>query len=100
MTSEETLRIRSYLTAQGAKLSPDQLIGNVQEAMAQLRAAASAVPPARFNEPPAPGEWSANEVMAHVVLGDVIGLQRSVWRRRVLLNGDEQSFQGRVEGLW
>ena len=67
MTSEETLRIRSYLTAQGAKLSPDQLIGKVQEAMAQLRAAASAVPPARFNDPPAPGEWSANEVMAHVV---------------------------------
>jgi uncharacterized damage-inducible protein DinB len=67
MTSEETLRIRSYLTAQGAKLSPDQLIGKVEEAMAQLRAAASAVPPARFTEPPAPGEWSANEVMAHVV---------------------------------
>jgi uncharacterized damage-inducible protein DinB len=67
MTSEETLRIRSYLTAQGAKLSPDQLIGKVQEAMAQLSAAASAVPPARFTEPPAPGEWSANEVMAHVV---------------------------------
>ena len=67
MTNEESLRIRSYLTAQGAKLSPDQLIGKVQEAMAQLRAAATAVPPARFNEPPAPGEWSANEVMAHVV---------------------------------
>jgi uncharacterized damage-inducible protein DinB len=67
LTSEETLRIRSYLTAQGAKLSPDQLIGKVQEAMAQLSAAASAVPPARFTEPPVPGEWSANEVMAHVV---------------------------------
>ncbi len=67
MTSEETLRIRSYLKAQGAKLAPDQLIGKVQEAMAQLRAAASAVPTARFTEPPAPGEWSANEVMAHVV---------------------------------
>ena len=35
MTSEETLRIRGYLTAQGAKLSPDQIIGKVQEAMAQ-----------------------------------------------------------------
>src|SRR2546425_2195952 len=67
MTNEESLRIRGYLTAQGAKLSPDQLIGKVQEAMAQLRAAASSVPAARFNEPPAPGEWSANEVMAHVV---------------------------------
>jgi uncharacterized damage-inducible protein DinB len=67
MTSEESLRIRGYLTAQGAKLSPDQLIGKVQEAMGQLRAAASSVPAACFNEPPAPGEWSANEVMAHVV---------------------------------
>jgi hypothetical protein len=67
MTREETLRIRGYLTAQGAKLSPDQLIGKVQEAMTQLRAAAVAVPPARFDEAPAPGEWSANQVMAHVV---------------------------------
>ena len=70
MTTEETLRIRGYLTAQGAKLSPDQIVGKVQEAMAQLRAAATAVPPARFTEPPAPGEWSANEVMAHVVEAD------------------------------
>ena len=67
MTTEEALRIRGYLTAQGAKLSPDQLIAKVQEAMAHLRTAAAAVPPARFAEPPAPGEWSANEVMAHVV---------------------------------
>ena len=67
MTTEESLRIRGYLTAQGAKLSPEQIIGKVQEAMTQLHAAASAVPAARFTEPPAPGEWSANEVMAHVL---------------------------------
>jgi len=67
MTNEETLRIRGYLTGQGAKLSPEQIVGKVQEAMAQLRTAAAAVPTARFNDPPAPGEWSANEVMAHVV---------------------------------
>jgi uncharacterized damage-inducible protein DinB len=67
MTSEEALRIRGYLTAQGAKLSPEQIIGKVQEAMVKLREAAAAVPPARFAEPPGPGEWSANEVMAHVV---------------------------------
>jgi len=67
MTGEETLRIRGYLTAQGAKLSPEQIIGKVQEAMAKLREAASAVPRARFAESPAAGEWSANEVMAHVV---------------------------------
>ena len=67
MTSEEALRIRGYLTAQGAKLSPEQIIGKVQEAMGQLRTAAAAVPAARFTDAPAPGEWSANEVMAHVV---------------------------------
>ena len=67
MSSEEQLRVRGYLTAQGAKLSPEQIIGKVQEAMGQLRAAAVAVPTARFTEAPAPGEWSANEVMAHVV---------------------------------
>ena len=70
MTSEEALRIRGYLTAQGAKLSPEQLIGKVEEGMAKLREAATAVPPARFTDPPAPGEWSANEVMAHVVEAD------------------------------
>ena len=67
MTTEEQLRIRGYLTGQGAKLSPEQIIAKVQEAMAQLRAAADGVAPARFTESPAPGEWSANEVMAHVV---------------------------------
>ena len=63
----EFARIRGYLQAQGAKLTPEQIIGKVQEAMGQLRAAATAVPTARFTDPPAPGEWSANEVMAHVV---------------------------------
>ena len=67
MTSEESLRVRGYLTAQGTKLSPEQIIGTVQEAMDQLRAAAASVPAARFTQAPAPGEWSANEVMAHVV---------------------------------
>lgn len=66
-TSAESARIRSYLQAQGGKLTPEQIIGKVQEAMAQLRTAADAVPAARFNDAPAPGEWSANEVMAHVV---------------------------------
>lgn len=66
MTDEE-LRIRGYLQAQGAKLSPAAIIDKVRAAMAQLRAAAEAVPAARFAECPAAGEWSANDVMAHVV---------------------------------
>ena len=35
--------------------------------MGQVREAETAVPQARFNERPATDEWSANEVMAHVV---------------------------------
>jgi uncharacterized damage-inducible protein DinB len=35
--------------------------------MDQLRGAAEAVPTGRFDERPAPEDWSSNEVMAHVV---------------------------------
>jgi uncharacterized damage-inducible protein DinB len=65
--TDEQQRIRGYLTAQAAKLAPPDIVDKVQGAMRELRAAAEAVPPARFNDPPAVGEWSANEVMAHVV---------------------------------
>jgi len=68
--NEEQARIRSYLVAQGAKLSPAAIVEKVQAAMADLRAAAVAVPPARFAERPEPEEWSGNEVMAHVVAAD------------------------------
>jgi uncharacterized damage-inducible protein DinB len=65
--NDEQARIRGYLVAQGAKLAPAEIVDKVQAAMAQLRAAAAAVPATRFHERPAPGDWSANEVMAHVV---------------------------------
>ena len=65
--TDEQKRIRSYLQAQGAKLSPLEIIDKVRAAMAELRQAASAVPPARFAERPAPEEWSGNEVMDHVI---------------------------------
>ena len=65
--TDEQKRIRGYLEAQGAKLTPPAIVDKVREAMARLRAAALAIPPGRFAEAPAPGEWSANEVMAHVV---------------------------------
>ena len=65
MTDDEK-RIRSYLEAQGAKLSPPAIIDKVRAAMADLGAAAKAVPAARFTERPAADEWSANEVLGHV----------------------------------
>ncbi|HEV8617842.1 MAG TPA: DinB family protein [Methylomirabilota bacterium] len=64
---DEERRIRSYLQAQAAKLSPAQIVDKVRAAMEQLRVAAAAVPPARFGERPEAGEWSGNEVMAHVL---------------------------------
>jgi DinB superfamily len=66
-TTDEERRIRSYLQAQGAKLPPPALIEKVQTAMEEVRKAAASVPARRFNERPTAGEWSANEVMAHVV---------------------------------
>ena len=65
--TEEQARIRSYLQAQGARLSPAEVIDKVRAAMADLRRASAAVPAARFDERPEPEEWSGNEVMAHVV---------------------------------
>ena len=65
--NDEARRIRSYLQAQGAKLSPPQIVAKVREAMADVRTALFAVPPERFAARPAPEAWSANEVMAHVV---------------------------------
>ncbi len=67
---EEQARIRGYLVAQGAKLTPAASVEKVRQAMADLKVAASAVPAARFSERPAPEEWSGNEVMAHVVAAD------------------------------
>jgi DinB family protein len=69
MTDEQT-RIRSYLQAQGAKQTPAEIVAKVEAAMADLAQAARAVPAARFAERPEPEEWSANEVLAHVVAAD------------------------------
>ena len=65
--TDEQLRIRGYLQAQGAKLAPADLVERVRTAMDQVCEAVTAVPAARFSERPATDEWSANEVMAHVV---------------------------------
>ena len=43
---EEQARIRGYLVAQGAKLSPAAIVEKVRQAMADLSAAAVAVPAA------------------------------------------------------
>jgi DinB family protein len=68
--TDEQRRIKSYLTAQAAKLEPAAIVAKVRDAMAELEAAAVAVAPSRFTERPAPDEWSGDEVMAHVAASD------------------------------
>ena len=68
--TDEQARIRSYLQAQGAKQTPAEIIAKVEAAMADLAKAARTVPAARFGERPEAEEWSANEVLAHVVAAD------------------------------
>lgn len=65
--NEEQKRIRGYLQAQGAKLTPAEIVEKVQQAMRELRTAAALVPAARFAQRPGPDDWSGNEVLAHVV---------------------------------
>ena len=65
--TDEQRRIQSYLQAQGAKLSPADIIGKVRIAMEEVREALFSVNVERFNNRPDGDEWSANEVMAHVV---------------------------------
>jgi len=65
--TDEMLRIRSYLQAQAAKLTPGQIVEKVRAAMADVQTALFAVPAQRFARRPSGQEWSANEVMAHVV---------------------------------
>ena len=65
--TDEQRRIRSYLQAQAAKLSPGDVVDKVRAAMADLHRAAHGVPADRFDERPAADEWSGDEVMAHVV---------------------------------
>jgi uncharacterized damage-inducible protein DinB len=68
--TDEQQRIRSYLQGQGAKQTPLDIIAKVEAAMVDLARAARTVPAARFTERPEPEEWSANEVLAHVVAAD------------------------------
>jgi hypothetical protein len=67
MTDDEARRIRSYLQAQAAKLSPPEIVEKVRGSMADVRTAVFTVPTERFTSRPSGDEWSANEVMAHIV---------------------------------
>src|SRR5215471_1788371 len=65
--TDEQRRIQSYLRAQGAKLSPADIVGKVRAAMEEVRVALFSVKAEQLNRRPEGDEWSANEVMGHVV---------------------------------
>jgi len=71
----EAERVRGYLVAQAAKLSIPELVDKLRHDALPLRDAAGRVPPDRFRERPADGEWSAAEVFTHILdmteFGDV-----------------------------
>ncbi|MEX2081465.1 MAG: DinB family protein [Dehalococcoidia bacterium] len=72
--SPELERIRGYLQTQAAKLSVPELVEKVRSDMEQVRAALESVPSGRLGERPAQGEWSANEVAAHLLAwGEGVG---------------------------
>jgi hypothetical protein len=60
-------RITSYLHAQAAKLSVPELVDKVRNDARLLREALTSIPDDRFAVKPSPGEWSPNEVAAHIV---------------------------------
>ncbi len=57
-----------------SKLTADQLVARLEAAPEQLAAAAKGLTSAQLSTPPAPEEWSANQVLAHLrACGDVWG---------------------------
>ncbi|MGH2585310.1 MAG: DinB family protein [Dehalococcoidia bacterium] len=65
--NDEAQRIRSYLVTQANKLSIPDLVEKVRRDTLPLWDAAAAVPSDRFGERPGPEDWSAAEVLTHVL---------------------------------
>ncbi len=69
-------RVREYLVAQGEKLSPAAIVEKVRESQEAVLAAAARLPAAGLGSAPAAGEWSAAEVLQHVISsGESVGRQ-------------------------
>ncbi len=66
-TNDETERVRSYLISQANKLSIPDLVEKVRRDTLPLWDAAAAVPEERLAERPGAEDWSAVEVLTHVL---------------------------------
>lgn len=67
LTDAERERIRAYLNGQAHKLSLAELVEKVRTDTAPLQAVAAAVPADKFHLRPADEDWSAAEVMEHII---------------------------------
>lgn len=65
--NDEFARVRGYLVAQAAKLSLPDLVEKVRRDSLPIWDAAASVPATRLSERPATEEWSAIEVLTHVL---------------------------------
>lgn len=65
--AEEIARVRGYLASQAMKRTPAQLVETLREAHQQFLIAA-AVPDPLFRVKPGDGEWSAADVMGHMLV--------------------------------
>jgi hypothetical protein len=65
--SDETQRVRDYLKSQANKLSLAELVEKIRRDTAPLWQVAATVPVERLSERPAPEDWSAVEVLTHVL---------------------------------
>lgn len=66
--AEEVARVRSYLASQAMKRTPEQLVEALREAHRQFLTAVATVPDALFRVAPGDQEWSAADVMGHMLI--------------------------------
>jgi hypothetical protein len=65
-TADERANVRSYLQAQAAKLSLQDLVRKVEGDSSQLAEAAEAAAAIDQARPPGAGDWSVNDVLSHL----------------------------------
>jgi uncharacterized damage-inducible protein DinB len=65
--AEEVARVRGYIVSQARKRTPAQIVEALKEAHAQLVQSCRSISQENFVTAPVPGEWSAAQVLAHVL---------------------------------
>lgn len=66
MNEEETTHLRSYLTSQSLRRTPEQLIEILEAAYMDLRIGVQSIPASSFRTRTQEHEWSGGEILEHV----------------------------------